>query len=208
MIAIIAILAGLLFSVFARAKASAKQTACASNLRQVGVAVGLYMADYDDMFPYCVDASDKFVPDIWVGQPEWKAKIDAMPLYSDLLQTYAKSKDVLKCPADSGLKTLESLPTSDFVASTSMHGTYGGSYLLRTEIVFRGTTGTTFTNPSAVNVFFDGGGHWHGSNGALEKNDPLMGFKLRGYRYNVLFGDWHVKNRSYDALQEAWLQKL
>ena len=44
-IAIIAILAGLLFPVFARARDRARDTACLSNARQIGMAVRMYVDD-------------------------------------------------------------------------------------------------------------------------------------------------------------------
>src|SRR5262245_19161226 len=47
-IAIIAILAAILFPVFAQARESAKASACMSNMKQLGVATQLYLADYDD----------------------------------------------------------------------------------------------------------------------------------------------------------------
>jgi prepilin-type N-terminal cleavage/methylation domain-containing protein len=46
-IAIIAILAAILFPVFAQAKAAAKKTTNLSNLRQIGLAVVMYVADND-----------------------------------------------------------------------------------------------------------------------------------------------------------------
>lgn len=50
-IAIIAILAAILFPVFAQAKLAAKRTASLSNIKQVGTAVQIYLADYDDILP-------------------------------------------------------------------------------------------------------------------------------------------------------------
>src|SRR5262245_45316537 len=47
-IAIIAILAAILFPVFAQARAKARQTSCLSNVRQLGLALGMYMQDYDE----------------------------------------------------------------------------------------------------------------------------------------------------------------
>ena len=44
-IAIIAILAALLLPALARAKAQAKQTSCINNMRQIGIAIGLYISD-------------------------------------------------------------------------------------------------------------------------------------------------------------------
>lgn len=49
-IAIIAILAAILFPVFAQAKAAAKKTVGLSQLKQVGTAMQIYTADYDDTF--------------------------------------------------------------------------------------------------------------------------------------------------------------
>jgi len=74
-IAIIALLAAIIFPVFSRAKASANRTSCLSNLRQIGTASGLYSADYDDLFPNAVDASDKYLPEIWSHEPEFQAQI-------------------------------------------------------------------------------------------------------------------------------------
>jgi len=50
-LAIIAILAAILFPVFARARAKARQAQCASNLRQLASAFEMYVTDYDDTYP-------------------------------------------------------------------------------------------------------------------------------------------------------------
>src|SRR3954453_20656118 len=46
-IAIIAILAAFLFPVFAQARDIARQATCLSNLHQIGLAVRMYVQDYD-----------------------------------------------------------------------------------------------------------------------------------------------------------------
>src|SRR2546429_6669246 len=56
-IAIIAILAALLFPVFAQARAKARQTTCVSNLKQVGLAINMYLSDYDETFPWSTSGS-------------------------------------------------------------------------------------------------------------------------------------------------------
>lgn len=50
-IAIIAILAAILFPVFATAREKARQSACLSNEKQLGLAVMQYIQDYDDGYP-------------------------------------------------------------------------------------------------------------------------------------------------------------
>ena len=82
-IAIIAILAAILFPVFAQARAKARQTACLSNMKQAGLAVGMYQQDYDAHYPrsYGRGAPDN------VG-------------WADIIQPYAKNIQFLHCPDD------------------------------------------------------------------------------------------------------------
>ncbi len=51
-IAIIAILAAILFPVFAQAREKARAISCLSNLDQMGLAIQMYVQDYDETFPY------------------------------------------------------------------------------------------------------------------------------------------------------------
>jgi len=50
-ISIIAILAAILFPVFARARESARRACCASNLSQIGIALNMYAQNYDGHYP-------------------------------------------------------------------------------------------------------------------------------------------------------------
>ena len=51
-IAIIAILAAILFPVFAKARDKGRQSACLSNIKQIGMASMMYCEDYDETYPY------------------------------------------------------------------------------------------------------------------------------------------------------------
>lgn len=83
-IAIIAILAAILFPVFAKAREKARQTACASNLKQIGLAFIQYGQDYDEQLPYKVGGA---VNGLMLGWPP-----SIMP--------YAKSTGIFTCPSD------------------------------------------------------------------------------------------------------------
>ncbi|MBC8138067.1 MAG: DUF1559 domain-containing protein [Fibrella sp.] len=50
-IAIIAILAAILFPVFAQAREKARQSACLSNFKQIGLGIIQYTQDYDETYP-------------------------------------------------------------------------------------------------------------------------------------------------------------
>lgn len=209
-IAIIAIIAALLFPVFARAKANAKQAACVANLSQAGKAIALYMADYDDLFPAMVDATDKYIPSIWNAHSDWQARIDSLPLVQDALAPYVKAPEVFKCPTDAGVDVVDQNFPLQLNAEPTLYTKYGCSYLLRTEIVFKSLSGTAYQAPAEVNVLFDASGYFHGQGRTLHPSDDggTVVDLLRGYRYNVLYGDYHVKNRSYGQLQDAWATAL
>ncbi len=209
-ITIIAILAAILFPVFARAKAAAKQTACISNLKQIGTAITLYMGDYDDIFPYAVDASDKYDPNIWSDFPDFKNQIPNMLELPDALFPYTKSKQIFQCPADSGTKVLDNHFPDPFYSNPTLYATYHSSYLFRTEIAFKFFSQDRFQLPAEVNVIFDGAGHWHGGGRALDATDDYGTYfeLLRTYRYNTLMGDFHAKSLTRDQLDALWAKPL
>lgn len=112
-IAIIAILAAILFPVFAQAKESAKQVVCASNIRQLGVAMQLYSNDADDMWVPMSTYSPLagFAPqEVWLGYDNNNAPLDGgfyghvyeraiNPPRPGKLQPYTKSQDIIRCPS-------------------------------------------------------------------------------------------------------------
>ena len=83
-IAIIAILAAILFPVFARAREKARQTSCASNLKQMTLAMHMYAQDYDETLPFCITGN--------VYMTVWSVYQSVQP--------YVKNEQVLLCPSD------------------------------------------------------------------------------------------------------------
>ncbi|HLK61521.1 MAG TPA: prepilin-type N-terminal cleavage/methylation domain-containing protein [Chthonomonadaceae bacterium] len=92
-IAIIAILAGLLFPVFASARSKAREAACLSNQKQILQALALYTGDYDEHF-----FSSQSVPPIHGGNEF------AETPYEVFLASYLKNYAVYVCPEDSVLR--------------------------------------------------------------------------------------------------------
>lgn len=60
--AIIALLAAILFPVFARAREQARSASCQNNLRQIGLALQLYAEDHDGAFPPVSDDLTPLIP--------------------------------------------------------------------------------------------------------------------------------------------------
>ncbi len=95
-IAIIAILAAILFPVFAKARDKARQATCASNLKQIGLAVLMYVQDYDETFPNCAGWKSQFTPPDGTASYGYDA-FDPVRLFSP----YMKNTQIWKCPTDS-----------------------------------------------------------------------------------------------------------
>ncbi len=85
-VSIIALLAAILLPVFFSVRGKARQTACVSNLRQIGLAISLYAQDADDLYPYGNDPSDTDTnPNIWATSPYAAIAPKLLPL-RDILQ--------------------------------------------------------------------------------------------------------------------------
>jgi len=81
-IAIIAILAAILFPVFAKAREKARTITCASNMKQLGIGVAMYIQDYDENYPNGTDGGQDLTG--WASQ----------------INPYLKSNGIFHCPDD------------------------------------------------------------------------------------------------------------
>jgi len=95
-IAIIAILAAILFPVFASAKAAAKRVACLSNMKQIGTGFVLYLSDYDDTLPDRRDLKTSLGYRPWTSWPPSDPRAEWAEV---ILEPYLKNKDIWSCPA-------------------------------------------------------------------------------------------------------------
>jgi len=100
-IAIIAILAAMLFPVFARARESARKIQCLSNVKNIALAVQMYLTDYDRMPP------SEHRPEIvnwYASRGDCPANIQGAKnnpylKWPVLLDEYTKNRDVWRCPS-------------------------------------------------------------------------------------------------------------
>ncbi len=96
-IGIIAVLAAILFPIFASAKAAAKKVNCISNLSEVQKALQLYVADADGQYPQTrTTSASPEVSDADGSQEE----PDSGPVFARLESYLAHSKEILNCPMD------------------------------------------------------------------------------------------------------------
>jgi prepilin-type N-terminal cleavage/methylation domain-containing protein/prepilin-type processing-associated H-X9-DG protein len=112
-IAIIAILAAILFPVFAQARESARQASCASNMRQLGLAMRMYVTDNDETWFPAVheDSLPGFAPQQnWLGYDNNNFGMDGglyghiyekarNPVRPGAIDMYIKNEGIKRCPS-------------------------------------------------------------------------------------------------------------
>lgn len=118
-IAIIAILAAILFPVFAQAREKARQAACLSNSKQLGLGLSMYVQDYDERLPVGGRNIDNPVGCNMASR--W---------YRDIYP-YVKNIGVFACPTTSLKPTLSNgNPANNTPPGPSNAGGYGTNHNL------------------------------------------------------------------------------
>ncbi len=93
-IAIIAILAAILFPVFAKAREKARQSSCASNLKQMAIAMASYAQDYDEtLHPH-------------------RDLVSSTYGWTDIIAPYVKNQQIFRCPSNSNTPTVVGAATN------------------------------------------------------------------------------------------------
>jgi prepilin-type N-terminal cleavage/methylation domain-containing protein/prepilin-type processing-associated H-X9-DG protein len=206
-IAVISLLAAMLFPVFFRAREKARQITCVSNLRQIGIAVALYNEDNDDLYPLGGDPVDIYGDDF--ARTQYALVAATMPLVPQTLQLYVKDNQVWDCPDDTGYTeggSFEDFPLSTAPAP-SAYAKFGMSYAYDTYLPLMGLNDATLTayggdppytqyGPDHIILFQDMDGSWHGGQAWQDK------------RYNVLFCDGHVHYTTRAQDSDLWHQKF
>jgi prepilin-type N-terminal cleavage/methylation domain-containing protein/prepilin-type processing-associated H-X9-DG protein len=114
-IAIIGILAAMVFPVFARARESARKAVCLSNVKNLALAIQMYLSDHNDTFPpseHRQEAYEYFATGPGGGDPAedchdiWHMVNFANPYlrWPVILDEYVRNREVWQCPSAKMMK--------------------------------------------------------------------------------------------------------
>ena len=193
-IAIIAILLGLIFPVFTRAREKAREGACQSNLKQIGVALRMYINDHDGRLLTAAVNGATYVHNAQTIEAmrvlEQTADAGAWRLgWPTLLFPYTKNYGICFCPSDSAAPSL--VEVNYFPAGVTP------SYFYRHAIDFSALNGRTdgdSCRPPDQFCFFE---HYDWHNNRVGLWSPAPNVKM-----NVCYLDGHVK--AYQARETTY----
>ena len=185
-VAIILILAAILFPVFARRHTESPRSSCQSNLKQIGLGFLQYTQDYDEVFPrtkvFNLSAS---LPPSYAQPFGW----------ADALQPYLKSTQIFQCP--SGQMNAETDGVKRGFTDYWMNSRFSGAAL-------KNVASPTITLLSGDGDETQGDARYAISalpqSWRTAENSPVKRHLEVG---NYLFADGHVKSFKPDAIQDA-----
>ncbi len=184
-IAIIAILAAILFPVFARAREKARQSSCLSNVKQIGVAVQMYIQDYDGAYPAYYIGPSQTMDYSWVS----------------LVGPYAKNQQIFLCPSDSGAARWTP-GNGDSVSNVSYGWNYNWiSYNARNQAGGAPTMDADFQYPAETVLFCDAAQHYVQGPGTASSSYWPQGRHNEGANFGL--ADGHAKWYKVAQFQNA-----
>ncbi len=193
-IAIISILIGLIFPVFTRARNKAMEGACQSNLKQIGVALRMYINDHDGRLLTAAVNGGTYSHDARTIEAmrilEQTADAEAWHWgWPTLLFEYTKNYGICFCPADGTAPTLTEVNYYPRGVTPS--------YFYRHAVDFSALNGRTDSDscrPPDQFVFFERF-DWHHNKVGLWSPAPQV-------KMNVCYLDGHVK--AYQARETVY----
>jgi prepilin-type N-terminal cleavage/methylation domain-containing protein len=188
-IALIALLVALLFGVMARSREQAQSTICLSRLSQLGRAVSMYAADYDDALPFAT--TDENVKMIRAGRRLYGTPLDDYfrtgPDLRALLSAYGFAAPVhFQCPSDRKLNQSPNTP-AELRTRSSWFEEVGDSYRYYGLVDGQVMRLSEHKSPS-VSILAEEIEPFH------QPSTPLA-----PGRWDALMADGHTKALDYDA---------
>jgi prepilin-type N-terminal cleavage/methylation domain-containing protein/prepilin-type processing-associated H-X9-DG protein len=175
-IAIIAILAAILFPVFARAREKARQAACQSNLKQIGLALKMYCQDYDEVNVRA-----------WFGGTVARR-------WHQAVQPYTKNTDLFRCLTSgqlvdpySGLYMSYGMNTFNFGPGALDSFWYGPA-----DAQVQDPAGTIWVTDSKHATNTTQGSYYVGGGAVFSEPVPRVAYRHNDM-FNALWYDGHVK---------------
>ena len=205
-IAIIGILAAILFPVFRNAREAAKRTSCASNLKQLGLAFQQYTKDYGDRYPYPGNYQGWQAPAaMWitstantgVASDTLDPATETYPLTGTTatpevggLSNYTKNTEIYMCPSSE----FGEEKRLSYSMNCAMGGINGGRVKAPTSIVLLVDEG------NSLNDGFFFAAATNGKNGASNTFGTSTDAATEEHGgANLLFADGHVKGITPDS---------
>lgn len=188
-VAIIAILAAILMPVFAVAREKARQMSCLSNMRQLGLGLSMYIADYDELSFFFGHARDlsRLSPSRPLGatrKNRW---------WNQILPYTRQTGALLVCPSDPGR-----------FPHASEDGQAGRPFVPRSYVANRMAEGlplAVIERPAEVIVITEKGARFDDSWYEPPKNlydkpgfgEPVLALRRHTAGFNSAFFDGHAK---------------
>jgi len=193
LLAVLCICVAPLLSLWTRGSQGRAQ--CADNLRQIGTAIGMYAADWNDGLPFAVDPGDRSAGRY---DPFFQDRADLIfraPMLHDVLRPYVASKEVFHCPQDGGFDhfhgSVVGIPAH---ARPTCFAAWGTSYNYHSQLAFDHIPRSAVAGRGDINQVFDAHGSFH----------AVGAGRIRHFRYNVLYTDGHVANVSRAQYVSGW----
>lgn len=192
-ISIIGVLGAILLSALAGARDKSRTISCASNLRQIGLAMQIYLAD-----------SRGFYPTYHPGPPNCS--------WADRIYPYLKAPEVLWCPDFEAGEYRPGCTPSETIGGVKQE--WNGSYSINTLEDAIWEVGRTQPSvperrvrfPASTILVLDGTGSGYVNPGIYAAMTSLAELEAKNIpdRHrggaNVLFADWHVKWMAMSSL--------
>jgi prepilin-type N-terminal cleavage/methylation domain-containing protein len=214
-VAIIVILAGILYPVFAATRRAAYKATCLSNLKQVGLAVQMYAQDYDENFPTACCQTD-----VALGKAQPNLPTQTPYLWT-LAAPYIKNPQLWRCPADTGF----TLFGGRIKFSPSAFAQTGSSYNYNTDLAWEHTGDpaqdpfetigrwapfnlSTVPYPAYTFLAGEPAGHWHnsisGNNVTYQHSVVMVGGNARSYTRKQMERLAEVRNPLWNPKEYGW----